>query len=382
MKKGIIIGAGIAGLTAAIALLRKGINATIYEQAPEINEVGAGIWIAPNAMKVADRLGLAQEIKEAGKELERIHVVDLRNKPISFINGKNVQSKHGFLTVAIHRAQLQQILISHIPPQNIVLNKKFRSYSQTDASVTVTFEDGTMADGDFLINADGIKSNGRLQIHPDLNLRYSGQTCWRFLAEYELPEEEEHDMYEIWSLRKGLRVGYSKINDRQVYVFITSKEQAGGKDQVEKIKDNLLLLCAEFPAVIQNMISAAKAGSIIRNDLFDFKPLNRWTDGKVALIGDAAHATTPNLGQGACQAIEDAYVIAEQMALTDKVEQAFRWYEEIRINKATYITNTSWIYGQITNTSGWLKSLLINILRLTPRSVTEKQIDKIYSLNF
>lgn len=382
MKKGIIIGAGIAGLTTAVALLKKGINVTIYEQAPEINEVGAGIWIAPNAMKVAERLGLAREITEAGKVLEKIRVVDLRNKPISFIDGNSVQSRHGFLTVAIHRARLQQILVSHIPRQHIVLNKKFRAYSQTNTSVTAAFEDGTITEGDFLINADGIKSKGRVQMHPDLNLRYSGQTCWRFVTEYELPEEEEHNMYEIWSLRKGLRVGYSKINDRQVYVFITSKEQPGGRDNTEKIKDDLLLLCAEFPSVIQNMIFSAKAENIIRNDLFDFKPLNRWVDGRVALAGDAAHATTPNLGQGACQAMEDAFVMAEQLALTDKVEQAFRQYQEIRIQKATYITNTSRLYGQITNTSGWLKAFLIHMLRLTPRYISERQIDKIYSLNF
>jgi 2-polyprenyl-6-methoxyphenol hydroxylase-like FAD-dependent oxidoreductase len=382
MKKGIIIGAGIGGLTTAFALLKKGIDITIYEQSKEINEVGAGIWIAPNGMKVFDYLGISQDILKAGKTLEKINVVDLNGKSISAIDGNKVKSKHKFATVAIHRATLQNILASYIPKNKIVLNKKFNSYQQTGNSVSATFEDGTIAEADFLINADGIKSNARLQIHADLNLRYSGQTCWRFVSEFDLPEAESGNMYEIWSNKKGLRVGYSKINDRLIYVFITNYERAGGKDNPKTIMDDLLMLCAEFPPVIKQMIQSTKGNGILRNDLCDFKPLKKWTDGKVALIGDAAHATTPNLGQGACQAIEDAYVIAQQLSINHEVEISFKYFEDKRIKKATYITNTSWQFGQITNTSGLLKSILMGVLRMTPNSLNNKLLDKVYSLEY
>lgn len=382
MKKGIIIGAGIGGLTTALALMKKGIDVTIYEQSKEIKEVGAGIWVAPNGMKVFDDLGVSQDILNAGKTLEKIKVVDLNGKPISTIDGNKIKAKHKFATVAIHRATLQRILASYLPEYKIILNKKFNSYQQTDRSISAKFEDGTIAEADFLINADGIKSTARLQIQSNLNLRYSGQTCWRFVAEFDIPEAECGNMYEIWSNKKGLRIGYSKINDKQIYVYITNFEKAGGKDNPQTIIDDLINLCAGFPAVIKQMILSTKGNDILRNDLFDFKPLKKWTDGKLALIGDAAHATTPNLGQGACQAIEDAYVIAQQLSLNKDIEMGLKCFEEKRIKKATYITNTSWQFGQLTNTSGLLKSVLMGVLRMMPNSINDKQLDKIYSLDY
>jgi 2-polyprenyl-6-methoxyphenol hydroxylase-like FAD-dependent oxidoreductase len=382
MKKGIIIGAGIGGLTTALALMKKGFDVTIYEQSVEVKEMGAGIWIAPNGLKVFDDLGISKDIIDAGKTLEKISVVDINGKLISTIDGNKIKVKHKFATVAIHRASLQQILASYIPKNKIILGKRFSAYQQTKNSISASFEDGTILEADFLINADGIKSNARLQIHSDLNLRYSGQTCWRFVSEFDLPEKESGNMYEIWSNKKGLRIGYSKINDKQIYVFITNYEKAGGKDNPQTVINDLTNLCAEFPQMIKQMILSTKGKDILRNDLFDFKPIKKWTDGKAALIGDAAHATTPNLGQGACQAIEDAFVLAQELSLCNDVEIGLKSFEEKRIKKATYITNTSWQFGQVTNTSGQLKSVLMGALRLTPNSINEKQLDKIYSLDY
>ncbi len=382
MKKGIIIGAGIGGLTTAIALAKKGIDVKVYEQAAEIKEVGAGIWVAPNGLKVYDELGISKDIINAGKLLDRISVVDLKYKLISSIDGGKIEAKHKFKTVAIHRATLQRILASCIPSENIHVNRKFKSYQQTDNSIIAEFEDGTTVKADFLINADGIKSNGRLQIHSDLNLRYSGQTCWRFVTDFDLPQSEEDNMYEIWANTKGLRVGYSKINERQVYMFITNFEKAGGKDNLETVREEILKLCADFPNVVKNMIASTNPNDIIRTDLFDFKPIPKWIDKRVALIGDAAHATTPNLGQGACQAIEDAYVIAQQLSSNNDIETSFINFQQKRIKKATFITNTSWQVAQITNTSGLTKSIVKGILRMTPNSINERQLDKIYSLDY
>ena len=382
MKKGIIIGAGIGGLTTAIALLKKGIDVSVFEQAKELTDVGAGIWVAPNAMKVFDKLGIAEDLMKAGTTLDKISVVDLNLRPISTINGSDIKSKHQFATLAIHRATLLKILASYIPSDKIITHKKFVSYEQSEHSVTAEFEDGTRVSADFLVCADGIQSKGRLQMQPDQHLRYSGQTCWRFVTDFDLPEAEEKNMYEIWSLKKGLRVGYSKINDREVYVYITNFEKAGGRDHTPTVQQDLLNLCSEFPAAVKELILAANPHRIIRNDLYDFKPINQWTDRKTVLVGDAAHATTPNLGQGACQAIEDAYVLAEQLSTCEDIEKSFKLFQEKRISKATSITNTSWQFAQITNTSGVIKSLIIGFLRMTPNSINHQQLDKIYSLDY
>jgi 2-polyprenyl-6-methoxyphenol hydroxylase-like FAD-dependent oxidoreductase len=362
--------------------MKKGFEVTIYEQSKEIKEVGAGIWVAPNGLQVFDHLGIAKDIINAGKTLEKIFITDIKGKPISTIDGQKVREKHKFGTAAIHRATLQKILSSYIPSNKITLDKKFKSYHQTKDSITAYFEDGTTAEADFLINADGIKSNARLQLQPQLKLRYSGQTCWRFVSEFDLSEKESGNMYEIWSNKKGLRIGYSKINEKQIYLYITNFEKLGGKDNPQTVINDLIKLCSEFPPIIKEMILSAKAEDILRNDLFDFKPLQKWTEEKMALIGDAAHATTPNLGQGACQAIEDAYVLAQELSITNNIEEGLKSFEEKRIKKATYITNTSWKFGQITNTSGILKSVLMGALRMTPDSVNDKQLDKIYSITY
>jgi len=382
MKQGIIIGGGIGGLTTAIALAKKGINVKIYEQATEIKEVGAGIWVAPNGLKVYEKLGIVNDIIDAGKILEKISIVDLNSKPIVIIKGNKTKAKHKFATVAIHRATLQKILASYIPSENIFLKKTFKSYNQSENKIIANFEDGTSVEADFLINADGIKSNARMQIQQNLNLRYSGQTCWRFVTNFDLPKGDEGNMYEIWSNRKGLRVGYSKINDNQVYVFITNYEKKGGNDNPKTIKRDLLNLCANFQQVIKDLINSCKDSEIIRTDLFDFKPISKWTDGKLALMGDAAHASTPNLGQGACQAIEDAYVIAQELSSNTDIEKSFITYQKKRINKARFITNMSWHFAEMTNTSGLTKTFVKGLLRLTPDYINNKQLDKIYSLDY
>ncbi len=119
---------------------------------------------------------------------------------------------------------------------------------------------------------------------------------------------------------------------------------------------------------------------IIQTDLFDFKPIQKWTDGRVAIIGDAAHATTPNLGQGACQAIEDAWVLAEEFSTNNNIETSLVNFQKRRIEKAAFITNTSRLFSQMTNTSGLMKTIVKMVLRATPDSVNKKQLDRIYSV--
>lgn len=380
MKKGIIIGAGIGGLTTAIALTQKGIHVKIYEKAKEIKEIGSGVWIAPNGMKIFDKLGIAKEIIAAGKKLKQISIVDLNYKPISIIDSTEIEDKHLFGTISIHRASLQKILVSNVESAEIHLNKEFKRYEQNDDAVKVFFEDGSTDEADFLICADGLKSKGREQMFGALKFRYSGQTCWRFATAFDLPKAEEDNMYEVWANTKGLRVGYSKIDEERVYVYITNAKENVAFESFGNVKDQLIEICQPFSNTVTNLIQAVDEKEIIQTDLFDFKPIKKWTDGRVVIIGDAAHATTPNLGQGACQAIEDAWFLAEQLSSTNNIEVSLINFQKKRIEKATYITNTSWIFSKITNKSSFIKSIIIGLLRLIPKKINTRQIDKIYSI--
>lgn len=374
----IIIGAGIGGLTTAIALRRLGFLVDVYEQSPHIREVGAGIWIAPNAMKVYAELGLDEIITHAGFPLSRISITDVKRKKISTVDCARVKQRHGFTTISIHRAVLQKLLSEEIPSENIHLNKTCIGYKQTDVEVSAIFNDGTVVNGDVLLFADGIHSAGRKQLLPDNTLRYSGQTCWRFIADIAL--DNPSHMFEIWSQKKGVRVGYSPINNNQVYVFITEHTAAGQPHNRSSVKSYLSHLCNDFDETVQHIIQLADPEKIIRSDLFDFAPVHRWVDGRMALLGDAAHATTPNLGQGACQAIEDARIIAQVLSGEDNIPEALAKYQNKRIEKAHYITNTSWTFARLTNTTGLSKSIVKFMLRMTPERISEKQMDKVYTL--
>lgn len=380
MKKGIIIGAGIGGITTGIALQKKGFEVTIFEHAAELGEVGAGIWVAPNGLKVFEKLGFADEVIQAGRELDLIGVMDTNGKIFSKIISSEIKARHRFSTIAIHRAVLHNILVKHFGKENIITNKHFERFSQEGNKIQAFFSDQSMEESEFLIAADGIKSNARKQFLPSVQLRYSGQTCWRFIANYKLPESESAKMYEIWGNARGLRAAYSQINDDQVYCYITDFRPSGGSDNREHLKTYLLSLCAPFNKIVKEIIHAADQNKIIRNDLFDFSPIGKWTEGKIALLGDAAHATTPNLGQGACQAIEDAWFIGEAMAKNEIIEDAFLQYQRQRINKAKYITDTSYQIAMATNTTGFVKSMIKTAMALTPDFISNMQFDRIYNI--
>jgi 2-polyprenyl-6-methoxyphenol hydroxylase-like FAD-dependent oxidoreductase len=331
-------------------------------------------------MKIFNKLGIAEEIIAAGKKLKRISVVDLNYKPISVIDSNEIEAKHQFGTIAIHRSALQKILASKVSLAQIKLDKEFKRYEQNKESVKVYFEDGSTDEADFLICADGVKSKGREQMLGKIKFRYSGQTCWRFTTAFDLQNNEEDSMFEVWGNTKGLRVGYSKIDEKRVYVYITNAKENRPSEGFSNVKDHLLEICKPFSNTVTNLIQAVPENDIVVTDLFDFKPLKRWTDGRVVLLGDAAHATTPNLGQGACQAIEDAWSIAAQLSLMNNIEVSLLNFQKSRIDKAVFITNTSWLFSQMTNTSGWMKSIVKFALRSTPDFINKKQLDKIYTV--
>ena len=382
MKKGIIIGAGIGGLTTAIALAQKGFDITVYEQAPQLNEVGAGVWLAPNGLKVLERLGIVDEFLKIGHELELITIKDTSDKNITYIDGKEIRKRHNYTTLAIHRAKLQKQLATHIPDERLILNKKCIDYSQSSNQVHLTFQDNTSETADFVIFADGIHSVARKKMNGELNLRYSGQTCWRFILDnYKLPEDQKDKMYEIWSDKKGLRAAYSQLNENQVYCYITNFIKPGLQDNKSSIKNDLLELCSDFQPLVKKLISDCDENIIIRSDLFDFKPINNWIDQNILLLGDAAHATTPNLGQGACQAIEDALVLANELNSSDSINSAYNKFQKRRIEKAHYVTNTSFKFAQVNNTTGIVKKMMKFFIRNTPSSVNNKQFDKLYYID-
>src|SRR6478736_9699734 len=368
--KAIIIGAGIGGLTTAVALQQAGIDFEIYEAAPELKPVGAGIVMASNAMQVFQRLGIEKKIMKAGLEIADAFCVDQNFKLISDLRVKEkITPRYGIGSYAIHRGRLQQVLLEEINQKKVHLSKRLASLNQTNQKVTLSFEDGSAAEADLVIGADGIKSAVRKNIFGELPLRYSGQTCWRGMTKFTLPADNKSNTYEMWGKQKGLRFGFVPTAQDEVYYFTTFFTEPHGKDNGQ-VKESLLKKYSCFGTLPTQIIEATPEANIIRSDIFDLKPIDKWWSGKVALLGDAAHATTPNLGQGGCQAVEDALVIAKCLKENSSIEKAFEAYQNIRYSKALHVVNTSWKFGKMTNLGNpLLQSLRNGFMRMLPESM-------------
>lgn len=368
-----IIGGGIGGLTTALTLQQKGLGVAIYESSPEIKPVGAGIIIAHNAMQVFQSLGIHEAIEKAGNSISSIKITDAQGNLLSAVDLTGYEKKYGVHNIAIHRGELQKILAEAIGYDHIHLGKRL-SKIEKETLFKLTFEDNTAVHSKFVIGADGIKSVVRNQLFQKSTLRNANQKCWRGICEIELPKKYHHEAIEAWG--KGKRFGFSRISDTKVYWFAVINAK---RIQTEDI--DLAELFKEFHADMVNLILATPKEQIIANDITDLKPIYKWQDGNCCLIGDAAHATTPNLGQGACQAIEDAYILGKLLGKGMPFEATFKEYEKIRVKKAHTIVNTSWTLGKIAhieNSAGiWFRNKL---MKWIPLSANRKQLERIFTL--
>jgi 2-polyprenyl-6-methoxyphenol hydroxylase-like FAD-dependent oxidoreductase len=203
------------------------------------------------------------------------------------------------------------------------------------------------------------------------------------MTKFTLPVDKQFNSYEMWGKQKGLRFGFVPTAPDEVYYFTTFYADVNGKDEPGQVKKSLLQKYFCFGEIATQLIESTAEENIIRSDINDFRPIQQWWKGHVALLGDAAHATTPNLGQGGCQAVEDAYVIAKSLKENSSTEKAFEQYQKIRFEKAVHVVNMSWTFGKMTNMGNpMLQSLRNGLLRMMPESTAIKQLDKILKLNY
>ncbi|MEQ8303907.1 MAG: FAD-dependent monooxygenase [Cyclobacteriaceae bacterium] len=377
MKVG-IIGGGITGLTTALALQKLGIQSVVYEQAKEINAIGAGIWLQPNAIKVLDWLGLKNEVKKQGIELDKMEITNPQLKPYKKIKSEVVQDAEGNQTVAIHRARLHNILYTELLKSNEVqLDKKYKSHTISTAGINLQFENGE-DQVDILLGADGIDSLVRKAFLPESSVRSSGQVCWRGISKMNLPDSLKNLGQESWG--KQIRFGFSQIHDGEVYWFAVANEEHLKKAEEVGRKEYLSKLFQDFSSVITGLIEHTEPAKIHQTILHDLNKLPVWYNGNICLIGDAAHATTPNMGQGACQGIEDAYYISRSLSKSlHSAEEAFQQFQSKRIKKVDYIVNTSWQFGKMAHSKVG-QPLMKLMLKLTPESVMSSQMNKLYAI--
>lgn len=344
-----IVGAGIGGLAATLALQRAGFRVAVYEQAPKLAEVGAGLSLSPTAAHALNHLGLTSLLQEKAYHPEDQCVRHYKDaRPLVWINrGSALLEKYGERYYLIHRADLHDGLrdaVLALDPNCIRLNKRCRTLQHNSKGVQIEFDDGSTASADVLIGADGSRSIVRHEVFGAADPQYTGYIAWRGLVPMELVPQEILQPPSGIFLGNGHLVNRYPVRNRELLNFVAFAEREAWTEEGWSIRSTVEELLAEFagwtPWVLQFM-ERVPPDALFKWGLFDREPLQSWSRGRVTLLGDAAHPVLPFLGHGAVLAIEDAVVLARAFAASADYEQAFARYEAARMERAAFVVHES-----------------------------------------
>jgi 2-polyprenyl-6-methoxyphenol hydroxylase-like FAD-dependent oxidoreductase len=329
--KALVSGAGIAGLATGIALRQAGHEVEIFERARELREIGAGLMIWPNGARSLHALGV--EIDAV--TIQHMSVRTWRGAQVNEYPLESVAARFGFPPAFVHRADLQAALARRFGTEGLHFDAEVRGFRQSDAEVAVILRDGTAAAADLLVGADGLRSPVRGQLLADGNPVYLGSTIWRGIVDsHEMPLPPGHGF--DWVGRGSEFVAFPLLHDR-IYWSGVSKEPLGEKAGPTGHKGDLLHAFSHWAQPIPTLVAATEDAAILRNDMYDRPPARSWSGGRVTLVGDAAHPMTPNAGQGACQALEDAVALADSTSRASNLTEAFGLYEDRRRRRANQL---------------------------------------------
>lgn len=362
-----IVGGGIGGLAAAIGLHTIGINAHVYERSETFTPLGAGIGIGSNVMLALQKLGVSENIANLGTPLHEQHFLNEDFQVMNTIDFTLLKKRFGEENITIERADLHQTLFDAIDPTYVHFNKRVLTFEQTEENVTLTFTDGTVNVADYVIAADGLRSIFRQTLLPSSVPRYAGYTCWRGITKNK-DDVSLHISSEAWS-KKG-RFGWAPLHNGDVYWFACVNAREHDPYYRKLDKADVAKHFAHFSPTVERLISETDDDSFLHHDIYDIKPLRSFVYDRICLLGDAAHATTPNMGQGAGQSIEDAYELMRAITNTSTIADALKLYDHKRVKKTKKVINLS---RQIGWAAQWENPVLIGfrntVFPLIPKSL-------------
>jgi salicylate hydroxylase len=339
-----IVGAGLGGLAAAIALRRQGFEVQVYEQASELAEFGAGINISPNSVKVFEAVGLADKLHAVGSEPIGL---TWRNWTSGEINNclpfVDFEKRYGSRYYVVHRSDLHRLLSEAVPQASIALGKRCTAVESRNGTAGLSFKDGTSAEADVVVGCDGIRSAVRACVFGGEGPHYAGTMCWRALAPSSALPKDYHDRYvNQWSGEGGFVISYY-VRQGEFINFVAVRQQPGWTEQSWSVPSSVDEMMAAFPNAgdkLRTMMS--KATSCSKWGQFTGEHAPQWTKGRATLLGDSAHAMLATFGQGANMAFEDAYVLGQWLkAEADQPDAALAGYEAVRKPRATRVQQLS-----------------------------------------
>jgi salicylate hydroxylase len=342
-KKILIAGAGIGGLTAALACLRLGFDVEVYEQASELKEVGAGLQLSANGNRVLYELGLESELKRLSCEAtgKEIRLWNTGETWKLFDLGSESVARYGYPYFTVYRPDLLRVLIDAvrtIKSDAVHLKARCQSFEQDEDCVTLRFEDGTVARGDALIGADGVHSKIRQALFGKDNPEFTGLMAWRGVIDMErLPEHMRRQVGTNWVGPGGHVVNYA-LNAGRLMNFVGIRERNDWQIESWNQAGTSEECAADFVGWnedIQQMIQAIDVP--YKWALMTRAPLPKWSVGRVSLLGDACHSTLPFLAQGAVMSIEDGFILARALVAYLDIPTALQRYEAARHERTTRI---------------------------------------------
>jgi 2-polyprenyl-6-methoxyphenol hydroxylase-like FAD-dependent oxidoreductase len=367
VRRILICGGGIAGLSAAIALRRKGYEAQVFERAQDTHTRGAGFIIWPNGLGSLDKMGLLERVLALGKPVATGGYYTSKGALLSEFSYDKLHQRLGLPILGIRRVDLRDELINALDNDALHLGSEAVGFTQDDLGVTLRFLDGREERGELLIIADGMRSRLRHQMLGQEILKYIGWIGWWGMIPTDsklFPPSHYREVigygqrFGMFSLKPGWTSLYGGWN--------TPQPAAGFK----LLKKDLLERFRGWPEPIETLIEATDEEAMTTGSIYYADPLSSWSTGLVTLLGDSAHPMTADLGQGACQAMEDAVVISECLEQCEDAAMAYRRYEELRIPRANKVARTSRRLGLMRQSANKMVCFLRNaMMKLTPADV-------------
>ena len=392
-----IIGGGIGGLTTAIALRRFGFEPEVYEQAPVLLDVGAAIALWSNAMRVLQFLGLGERVRASAGEIEEIHWLDQNGRAVNRVRINEPNVSETTVGVALHRADLQEILLQQLPPASVHLGSSLTELTHNENSVVAHLANGNAYEADLVIAADGIHSRVRNEILDETPPKYRGYTVWRGIAPISPASIPPATAIELHGCGKRFGLGpvgngklgwwasanaantSAKVEERSADRKTWKLGERVPPRRPQDTQNELLRLFSGWYRPALQLIEATQSASILKTGAFDRPPGKPWGHKRITLLGDAIHPTTPNLGQGGCMAIEDAIILARCLEKYGATETALRAYENVRYRRTSAIAKYSRWYGSVGQWENIVaRGIRRSVLSLVPETIARRVMQVVF----
>jgi 2-polyprenyl-6-methoxyphenol hydroxylase-like FAD-dependent oxidoreductase len=343
--RALVIGGGLGGLAAAVGLRRAGVDIAVFERAAELREIGAGVQLWTNGVRALRHLGIGAVDVTPGEPIETFQFRSMRGKVLLQVPLGDYGRRYGSPTVLLRRAELQAQLAAALGDDAIQLGAQCVEFAQDATGVTARFADGREERGDVLIGADGIRSAIRAQQFPAIRPKFQGYEYLRAVVPFAHPAFPPGMFTMVWG--PGARFGLAHIGRGQVYWFAILNAREGQADGPRGRKAELIARYRGWAEPVEAIIAATPEGAIGRTGIYDLDPLERWGAGRMTLLGDAAHAITPNLGRGAGEALEDAVALARCFGEAADPVAALRLYETRRAGATASVAKIARLIGAL-----------------------------------